>query len=51
MKKNKAKKAQKPSPKKKRGTDSFVDQFLAGKVVGMSDDDAIAFAVFTEDED
>ena len=41
----------KPSPKKKRGTDSFVDQFLAGKVVGMSDDDAIAFAVFMDDED
>lgn len=33
-----------------RKSDGFIDQYLAGKVVGMSDEDAIALAVFLEDE-
>jgi hypothetical protein len=50
LKKKKNKKAS-PVNKKKKGTDSFVDQFLAGKIVGMSDEDAFSLAVFMEDED
>jgi hypothetical protein len=42
-----------PKPVQRRSeksSDGFVDQFLAGKIVGMSDEDAIALAVFLDDE-
>ena len=42
--------SRKPIPKKRKN-DNFIDQYLAGKIVGMDDDDAIALAVFLDDED
>ncbi len=49
--KGKKQRPKKPNQTKDKGKDNFVEQFVIAKAVGMSDDDAIAFAVFTEDED
>jgi hypothetical protein len=47
----KKKDTKKTAPKsKKKSDDNFVDNFLAAKIVGMDDDDAIAMAVFLDDE-